>query len=79
MRIGVVAGEASGDALGANLIRAVRAHYPQAVFEGVAGPHMMALGAQSLFPMEALSVRGYWEVLRSLPHLLFIRRQLSIF
>jgi len=77
MRIGVVAGEASGDALGANLIRAVRAHYPQAVFEGVAGPHMMALGAQSLFPMEALSVRGYWEVLRSLPHLLFIRRQLT--
>ena len=76
MRIGVVAGEASGDALGATLIEAVRLRYPEAVFEGIAGPRMQALGARSLFPMETLSVRGYLEVLRALPTLLSIRRQL---
>ncbi len=76
MRIGVVAGEASGDALGATLIEAVRMRYPEAVFEGIAGPRMQALGARSLFPMEMLSVRGYLEVLRALPALLSIRRQL---
>ncbi|MHB8353790.1 MAG: lipid-A-disaccharide synthase [Burkholderiales bacterium] len=76
MRIGVVAGEASGDALGATLIEAVRMRYPDAVFEGIAGPRMQALGAHSLFPMEALSVRGYLEVLRALPNLLWIRWQL---
>ena len=76
MRIGVVAGEASGDALGATLIEAVRMRYPDAVFEGIAGPRMQALGARSLFPMETLSVRGYLEVLRALPTLLSIRRQL---
>ncbi len=77
MRIGVVAGEASGDALGATLIKAVRMRYPDAVFEGIAGPSMQALGARSLFPMEALSVRGYLEVLRALPKLLSIRRHLA--
>jgi lipid-A-disaccharide synthase len=76
MRIGVVAGEASGDALGASLMRAIRRHHPDAVFEGIAGPQMQALGARSLHPMEALSVRGYVEVLRSLPSLLGIRRSL---
>ncbi len=76
MRIGVVAGEASGDALGATLIEAVRMRYTEAVFEGIAGPRMQALGAHSLFPMEMLSVRGYLEVVRALPRLLSIRRQL---
>lgn len=76
MRVGVVAGEASGDALGESLIQAIRTRYPAATFEGIAGPRMQALGARSLFPMEALSVRGYVEVLRSLPRLLWIRRQL---
>ncbi|WP_297458586.1 lipid-A-disaccharide synthase [Ferrovum sp.] len=76
MRIGVVAGEASGDMLGEALMNAMRQRYPEAIFEGIAGPRMQALGARSLFPMEALSVRGYWEVLRALPRLLWIRRQL---
>ncbi|NDU85329.1 MAG: lipid-A-disaccharide synthase [Ferrovum sp.] len=76
MRVGVVAGEASGDLLGEALIRAVRSRYPEASFEGIAGPRMQALHARSLFPMEHLAVRGYWEVLRSLPRLLSIRAQL---
>lgn len=76
MRIGVVAGEASGDLLGESFMRAVRSRYPDACFEGIAGPRMMALGAQSYYPMEALAVRGYWEVLQALPRLLWIRYQL---
>ncbi|MDE2131916.1 MAG: lipid-A-disaccharide synthase [Betaproteobacteria bacterium] len=76
MRVGVVAGEASGDALGVTLIEAIRMRYPDAVFEGIAGPGMQSLGAHSLYPMEKLSVRGYVEVLKALPVLLRIRREL---
>ena len=57
--IGIVAGEASGDLLGSHLIRALKAHRPDLEFVGIAGPKMMGEGAKSLFPMEALSVRGY--------------------
>lgn len=77
MRIGIVAGEASGDYLGAELIRALKARWPQLLFEGIAGPKMQAVGALSLFPMEALSVRGYVEVIQHLPRLLRIRRELA--
>ena len=77
MRIGIVAGEASGDLLGAGLIRAIRERYPQAVFEGIAGPQMIDAGASSLFPMERLSVMGFSEVFGRLHELLGIRRQLA--
>ncbi len=77
MRIGIVAGEASGDLLGAGLISAIRQRYPDAVFEGIAGPQMMAVGATSLFPMERLSVMGFSEVFGRLRELLGIRRQLA--
>ena len=77
MRIGIVAGEASGDLLGAGLIRAIRERYPQAVFEGIAGPQMISAGASSLFPMERLSVMGFSEVFGRLHELLGIRRQLA--
>ncbi|KXW56316.1 lipid-A-disaccharide synthase [Ferrovum sp. PN-J185] len=76
LRVGVVAGEASGDQLGASLIRILKQHYPDIYFEGIAGPLMMKEGAHSLFPMDKLSVRGYWEVLRSLRELLSIRKKI---
>ncbi len=77
MRIGIVAGEASGDLLGAGLISAIRQHYPHAAFEGVAGPQMINAGAQTLFPMERLSVMGFSEVFGRLRELLNIRSQLA--
>ena len=76
LRIGLVAGEASGDILGAGLIQAIRRRHPDAVFEGVAGPQMEAAGCKALFPAEKLSVMGLVEVLGHLPELLRIRRQL---
>ena len=76
-RVALVAGEASGDLLGAALIRALRARWPDLEFHGIAGPRMMAEGARSLFPMEKLAVRGYVEVLKSLRELLAIRRGLA--
>jgi lipid-A-disaccharide synthase len=73
--IGIVAGEASGDLLGSHLIRAIKKHRPDIEFVGIAGPKMIGEGATSLFPMERLSVRGYVEVLKHLPGLLKIRKQ----
>lgn len=76
MKVGIVAGEASGDLFGAHLIRHVRAILPEARFVGIAGPRMQAEGAESWYPMERLSVRGYAEVLKHLPGLLAMRRDL---
>jgi lipid-A-disaccharide synthase len=75
--VGIVAGEASGDMLGAHLIRALRDARPDLDFVGIAGPKMQAEGARSLVPMEKLSVRGYVEALSALPELLVIRRNLA--
>ena len=77
LRIGIVAGEASGDHLGSALMLALRKHYPHAVFEGVGGSQMIAAGFDSLFPMEALSVFGFVEPVKRLPQLLRIRRGLK--
>ena len=74
MKIGIVAGEASGDLLGSLLIKALKEEYAHLEFVGIAGPKMEAAGAQSWFPMEKLAVRGYFEVIRSLRELLAIRR-----
>ena len=67
--IGIVAGEASGDALAATLIHAVRARMPQARFVGIAGPRMEAAGCEAWYPLETLAVRGFVEVLSRLPQL----------
>jgi lipid-A-disaccharide synthase len=76
LRIGLVVGEASGDQLGAGLIAALQKSHPDAIFEGVAGPQMQALGCTSLYPMETLSVMGLVEPLKRLPALLRMRRGL---
>lgn len=77
LRFGIVAGEASGDLLGGGLITAIKQQYPDAIFEGIAGPEMIAAGADSLFPMDRLSVMGIVEVLGRYRELLGIRRQLA--
>jgi len=76
MRIGLVAGEASGDLLGAGLIREIRARIPDATFEGVAGPAMVTEGCDAWAPSETLAVMGLVEPLRHLPRLLRLRRHL---
>lgn len=77
MRIGIVAGESSGDILGAGLIQAIRRRSPDVEFEGVAGPLMKKAGCKALYPAEALSVMGLAEVLRHLPRLLRVRADLK--
>lgn len=76
-QIAIVAGEASGDLLGSLLIRSVASAGAKCDFLGIAGPKMQAAGARSLFPMEALSVRGYVEALGSLRQILRIRKTLA--
>ncbi len=76
MRIGLVAGESSGDLLGAGLVRALKDRYPEATFEGVAGPAMLAAGCEQWEPSESLAVFGLIEPLSHLPRLLKLRRQL---
>ena len=75
--IGIVANEPSGDLLGASLVRALRSGAPDARFVGVAGPAMLAEGCETLLPMERLSVMGLVEVLKVLPELLRLRRDLA--
>ena len=77
MKIGLVAGEASGDVLGAGLIRALRERIPDAEFEGVAGPEMVAAGCEQWEPSDSLAVMGLVEPLAHIPRLLRLRRELA--
>jgi lipid-A-disaccharide synthase len=70
----VIAGEQSGDVLGARLIRALRDERPDLEFTGIGGPRMAELGFESLFPMRDLAVMGLLEVLPKIRHL---RRRLQ--
>lgn len=76
MKIGIVAGEASGDLLGSLLIDAMVARFPKLQFVGIAGPRMQGRGAVSWYAMEKLAVRGYVEVLKSYREISGIRKQL---
>jgi lipid-A-disaccharide synthase len=76
MRIGIVAGETSGDLLGAGLISELTALSPGVRFEGVAGPAMQAAGCEAWESSEALAVVGLIEPLREIPRLLRLRRML---
>jgi lipid-A-disaccharide synthase len=69
LRVGLVAGEASGDTLGADLIHALRRQAPDTQFFGVAGPKMQSAGCESWEPAESLAVMGLFDVLRDLPRL----------
>ena len=73
---GLVAGEASGDNLGGPLIEALAAREPGSRFFGIAGPRMAAAGCEAWYPAEALAVMGLAEIVRHLPRLLRLRRDL---
>lgn len=76
LRVGIVAGEASGDILGSGLIKALQTRFPEIEVEGIGGDLMIAAGCRSLYPMERLSVMGLVEVLGRLRELMAIRKHL---
>ncbi len=76
MRIALIAGESSGDVLGAALLDELRRRHPDAEFAGIGGPHLAAAGMQCWADAEELAVMGLSEVLRHLPRLLRLRRQI---
>ncbi|MEO8161998.1 MAG: lipid-A-disaccharide synthase, partial [Arenimonas sp.] len=76
MRIALVAGEASGDLLGAGLVTELRKRFPAAEFAGIGGGKMRAAGLDAWYDSGELAVMGLFEVLRHLPRLLRLRAAL---
>lgn len=77
VRIALVAGEASGDLLAGHLMAALKARLPAVEFVGIGGPKMQAQGLDAWWPMDALSVMGYWDALKHYREIAGIRRQLK--
>ena len=73
----MVAGEPSGDMLASGLIEAIRARVPDAQFEGIAGPRMVAAGCEAVYPLERLSVMGLFEAFGRYLELIPVRRRLA--
>ncbi|MHB1214798.1 MAG: lipid-A-disaccharide synthase [Thiobacillus sp.] len=73
----MVAGEASGDLLGAHFIAALKQTRPGLRAAGIAGPRMRKAGVEAIYPSDTLAVNGYVEVLRHLPELLWIRSRIT--
>ena len=76
LKIAMVAGEASGDTLGAGLIEALKALVPDAEFVGMAGPKMIAAGCEPWYRSDEIAVMGFFEVLPHLRRILALRREL---
>ena len=77
MKVGIVAGEKSGDYLGAELIRSLKLRYPEAEFVGLCGPLMQSAGAQTLAEMDKISIMGFVEVIPAIRDILSIRKKLK--
>jgi lipid-A-disaccharide synthase len=75
--LGLVAGEASGDLLGAHFVSALKQVHPGLRAAGIAGPRLVAAGVEAIYPSEKLAVNGYVEVLRHLPELLWMRSRIT--
>ncbi|MFP5407734.1 MAG: lipid-A-disaccharide synthase [Gammaproteobacteria bacterium] len=75
--LGLVAGEASGDLLGAHFVAALKQNHPDLRAAGIAGPRMVEAGVDAIYPSDTLAVNGYVEVLRHLPELLWIRARIT--
>ncbi len=76
MRIAIIAGESSGDILGARLIEALKTIYPEATYEGIAGKEMQQAGCKTMYPMDRLSLMGFSEVLPRYLELTKLRNRL---
>ncbi len=77
MDIGLIAGEASGDLLGAHFIQALKTRHPDLSAAGIAGPRLIEAGVDAIYPSDKLAVNGYVEVLTHLPELLWIRSRIT--